>query len=377
MIKQQILIAGEKYERLDEYLMENHVRRIFLVCSSSFSLLRISKYFYNLLQRTGIEVTKFTDFKPNPLYDSVLEGVKLYHKSESDLIIAIGGGSAMDIAKCIKLYSNMNANRNYLTQIIVPNKVKLLAVPTTAGSGSEATKYAVIYHNGEKQSISDDSCIPSAVLMDASVLTTLPIYQKKSTMMDALCHAIESFWSVNSSVESKRYSREAICMIMSNKELYLDNNETGNMNMLKAAYLAGKAINITQTTAGHAMCYKLTGLYGIAHGHAVALCISKLWPFMVANQDRCIDARGRKYLSRLFDEIAAAMGCRNAVDAAYSFQVLFDSLELTIPDVRDNAEYDSLKKSVNPMRLKNHPIQLDENTINELYHQIFSRRNKR
>jgi len=376
MIKQQILTAGEKYERLDEYLMENHVRRIFLVCNSSFSLLRISKYFNNLLQRTGIEVTKFTDFKPNPLYDSVLEGVKLYHKSESDLIIAIGGGSAMDIAKCIKLYSNMKASRNYLTQIIVPNKVKLLAVPTTAGSGSEATKYAVIYHNGEKQTISDDSCIPSAVLMDASVLSTLPIYQKKSTMMDALCHAIESFWSVNSSVESKRYSREAICMIMSNKELYLDNDETGNMNMLKAAYLAGKAINITQTTAGHAMCYKLTGLYGIVHGHAVALCISKLWPFMVANQDRCIDERGRKYLSGLFDEIAAAMGCRNAADAAYSFQVLVDSLELSIPDVRDKVEYDSLKKSVNLVRLKNHPIQLDENTINELYHQIFSRRNK-
>ena len=147
-------------------------------------------------------------------------------------------------------------------------------MPTTAGTGSEATRYAVIYFDGEKQSISDYSCIPSAVLMDASVLKTLPIYQKKSTMMDAFCHAIESYWSVNSSEESRQYSRRAIQLIMENKDLYIGNDETGNTQMLKAAHLAGKAINLTQTTAGHAMCYKLTSLYGIAHGHAAALCVS-------------------------------------------------------------------------------------------------------
>ena len=117
--------------------------------------------------------------------------------------------------------------------------------------------------------------------MDASALKTLPIYQKKSTMMDALCHSIESYWSVNSTEESNKYSKQAIQTILENKDAYLANKDLGNANMLKAAYLAGKAINITQTTAGHAMSYKLTSLYGIAHGHAVAICISKLWEYML------------------------------------------------------------------------------------------------
>ena len=87
----------------------------------------------------------------------------------------------------------MDSSRNYLEQPIVPNDVKLLAIPTTAGTGSEATRYAVIYYNGVKQSVADESCIPSAVLMDSSVLKTLPLYQKKSTMLDALCHALAAF----------------------------------------------------------------------------------------------------------------------------------------------------------------------------------------
>ena len=82
-----------------------------------------------------------------------------------------------------------------------------------------------------------------------------------------LCHSMESFWSVNSTEESKQYSREAIQLMMKYKNAYLANEAIGNTAMLKAANIAGKAINITQTTAGHAMCYKLTSLYGIAHGH--------------------------------------------------------------------------------------------------------------
>lgn len=95
-----------------------------------------------------------------------------------DLIIAVGGGSAMDVAKCIKLYAYMDPGINYLEQKIVPNDIPLLAVPTTAGTGSEATRYAVVYYKGEKQSVCDESCIPSAVLMDASVLKTRPLSEK-------------------------------------------------------------------------------------------------------------------------------------------------------------------------------------------------------
>ena len=369
MAEQKTLEASEDYVELDRYFAESGTKCILLVCGSSLRLLRISKYFDTLTERTGIRLVRFSNFNPNPLYESVVEGVQLFQESGCDLIVAVGGGSAMDVAKCIKLFSNMNTSKNYLEQTIVPNEVQLLAIPTTAGTGSEATRFAVIYFEGEKQSIADGSCVPSAVLMDASVLKKLPEYQKKATMMDALCHSIESFWSVNSTGESRRYSRQAIQMIMANKDAYLSNEDEGNANMLYAANLAGKAINITQTTAAHAMCYKLTSLYGIAHGHAVALCMSKLWPFMTSHIERCIDKRGPEYLKNMYDEIAETFGCKSVEEAIEKYNSLFSSLNLIVPQPKEE-DYGILRKSVNPVRLKNHPILLDEEVIDELYHQI-------
>ena len=369
MAEQKILVASEDYVELDDYFGDNDVKSIFLVCDSSMPFLRISKYFDYLKVHRGIEVVKFSNFKPNPFYESVVEGVKLFYRTGCDMIVAVGGGSTIDVAKCIKLFSNMNTNKNYLTQQIIPNDLKFLAVPTTAGTGSEATRYAVIYYNGDKQSVTDYSCIPSTVLMDASALKTLPIYQKKSTMMDALCHSIESYWSVNSTEESNKYSKQAIQTILENKDAYLANKDLGNANMLKAAYLAGKAINITQTTAGHAMSYKLTSLYGIAHGHAVAICISKLWEYMLEHPERCIDSRGIGFLNNIYCEIADSMGCVTVPEAVTKYKALVDSLNFINPQCSPK-DYLILKTSVNPIRLKNHPIYLDEDIIESLYHPI-------
>lgn len=373
MYKQQILNASENYSELDTYLKTNGNKVVLLVCDGSLPFLKISKYFDTLEERLGIKIIKFSNFKPNPLYESVVEGVELFHSAHCDSIIAVGGGSAIDVAKCIKLYSNMNNSENYLKQNIVANDIKFLAVPTTAGTGSEATRYAVVYYNGEKQSVSDYSCIPSAVLFDSSVLKTLPEYQKKSTMMDALCHAIESFWSVNSNDESQSYSENAIKSILKYKDAYLYNSEDGNTEMLKAANIAGKAINITQTTAGHAMCYKLTSLYGIAHGHAAALCVSKLFPYMVKNIDRCIDPRGSEYVKSIFMRIAKSMGCSDEKEACVKFESIIKSLSLEVPQA-EYGDYEVLKTSVNPVRLKNNPIKLDVEAIDDLYHQILLRK---
>lgn len=369
MDQQEILIASENYKEVDDYILKNGFKTVFLVCDGSISYLRLNRYFETVEERIGIRIIKFSDFQPNPLYESVVKGVELFREKCCDVIIAIGGGSAMDVAKCIKLYSNMNPEINYLEQRIVSNDVPLFAVPTTAGTGSEATRYAVIYYNGEKQSVTDYSCIPSAVLMDSSVLKTLPEYQKKATMLDALCHAIESYWSVNSTEESKCYSQEAIQIIMNNKDSYLANQDEGNANMLRAANIAGKAINITQTTAGHAMCYKITSLYGIAHGHAAALCLSKLWAYMLDNTDKCIDVRGEEYMNSVFKDIASCMGCEDKYKAVKKFCEFVDSLNFTNPKV-NIGDYERLSSSVNIDRLKNNPIALDYDTIKMLYKQI-------
>ncbi len=258
---------------------------------------------------------------------------------------------------------------SFLKQEIVPNDIPFLVIPTTAGTGSEATRYAVIYYEGNKQSVTDMSCIPGTVLMDPECLKPLPLYQKKATMMDAFCHALESFWSVNSTEQSKQYSREAIRSILDNMDAYLMNDPTALRNMLIASNTAGKAINITQTTAGHAMCYKITSLFGASHGHAALLCDRVLFPRMIRDLDKCIDPRGKDYLKETLQDIADTMGCDTPEQAAEKVNTIFSRLEFEIPAANE-AQFCELKTSVNPVRLKNHPVAMDEETINELYHEI-------
>lgn len=371
MERQQILSADENYRELEAYIQENRIQSIFLVCGKSFYKLNISQFIIDLEFRRKIKITRFSDFRPNPQYESVVEGVRIFRKENCDAIIAVGGGSAIDVAKCIKLYCNMEKGQNYLKQMIVPNDVKLIAVPTTAGTGSEATHYAVIYYKGEKQSVTDKSCIPSAVLMDASSLRTLPEYPRKSALMDALCHAVESFWSVRSTDESRNYSVKAIQIILENMDGYMKNESFANERMLQAANIAGKAIDIAQTTAGHAMSYKLTGLYGIAHGHAAALCVSKLWSYIATHLDYCVDSRGRKYLADILERIARAMGCATIEASIEKFQDICKRLVLTAPVAKED-DYKLLRESVNPIRLKNSPIILDIDAIDSIYHEILA-----
>lgn len=371
MVSQKIINTNGDYKELDSFFKESGCKKIFLVCDPSIKFLMLDNYFEELENNLGIMVLRFSDFQSNPLYESVVKGVSIFNATNCQMIVAVGGGSAMDVAKCIKLYSNMDPSINYLKQTIVPNNIPFLAIPTTAGTGSEATRFAVIYYNGAKQSVNDLSCIPTTVLFDSSAIKTLPEYQRKATMLDALCHSIESYWSVNSTEESKSYSDLAIKTIFVNYKKYLENEEVANSEMLKAAHFAGKAINITQTTAGHAMCYKLTSLYKIAHGHSAALCDVKLFPYMIAHTELCIDKRGADYLNKTFNQIANSMDCKTVEEAGKKLTAFVDSLGLPKLDAK-LSDLDELIHSVNPVRLKNNPVKLDEKSIEFLYRQILN-----
>lgn len=362
-----IITAENNYVGLDAWLADK--KKLFLVCDNSF---RFMSGFREKLVGTGISLVSFSDFQPNPLYSSVVKGVSLFREQECDCIIAVGGGSAMDVAKCIKLYSKAEGNGEngaWLKCDIEPEPIPFLAMPTTAGTGSEATRYAVIYFEGKKQSITNQGIIPDAVLLDPVSLKTLPLYQRKATMCDALCHAIESFWSVNSTEASKVYARDAISGVLANMDGYLNNTEEGNAGMLMAAHIAGKAINVTQTTAGHAMSYKLTSMFGIAHGHAVMLCDRVLYPWMLKHVDQCIDPRGEDYLRRTLDEIGEILCCSNKGKGAAVLDNLFSRLQLEVPRASED-QLRELKINVNPVRLKNHPISLDGDAIEMLYRDI-------
>ena len=368
-----LMTATTDYTELDGYFAAADAKCVLLVCGGSIRKLRLNTYFETLEQSCGIRVVRFSDFNPNPDFSSAVKGLATYRANGCDMLAAVGGGSAIDVAKCIKLCISAPDPEQALHQPPVPNTVPFIAIPTTAGSGSEATHFAVVYENGVKQSAEDDSLLPDAVLFDPDALKTLPPYQKKSTMLDAVCHAVESYWSLHSDADSMKDAAAALRLIAANKDDYLAGTDTGCRNMLKAAHFAGKAINVTKTTAGHAMCYQLTMHYGISHGHAAALCVKALLPFMTAHPDLCIDTRGAAHLHQVYTEIAEAMGCTTAAELPTFFAAFVDSLLPGIETPAAAAELDMLTCSVNADRLSNHPVQLTADTIRQLYAQILEK----
>lgn len=349
--------------------------KVFLVCDSSFPFLNIKENIENM----GVPHVIFSDFTPNPLYEQVCKGIDLFQITKCDTILAVGGGSAIDVAKCIKLAVLAKEGNDAIIPPLVNKRVEcdgkqlpFIAIPTTAGTGSESTHNAVMYYEGAKQTVTNDGILPDYAILEPSVLKTLPLYQKKCTMMDALCQGIESWWSVNSTEESYEYSRKAIELIMANWHKYIfENDDEAAANIMLGANYGGRAINITATTAAHAMSYKITSLYGLPHGHAVAVCLPQIWKYMIGHFDRCIDKRGVDYLEQIFKEITSAMGCNSPIDAITLFEGMMKDMELANP-VSDNRETDLkiLSTSVNPVRLKNNPVGIDEKEAYMLYNSI-------
>ena len=360
-------------EHLQETL--DGATKVFVVSDSSFPFLNIKDDIENM----GKPHVMFSDFTPNPVYEDVCKGIDLFQITKCDCILAVGGGSAIDVAKCIKLAVLAKEGNAAIIPPLVSQrllidgaKIPFIAIPTTAGTGSESTHNAVMYYEGAKQTVTNDGVLPDYAVLEPSVLKTLPLYQKKCTMMDALCQGIESWWSVNSTEESYKYSRKTVELIMANWRKYIfENDDKAAAQIMLAANYGGKAINITQTTAAHAFSYKITSLYKLPHGHAVAVSLPEIWQFMLGHSDLCIDLRGRDYINKIFDEIAKAMGFCLASEAILEFRLMMAKLELKNPVASDRKkEIEILSNSVNPVRLKNNPVELDKNSIIDLYQEI-------
>lgn len=363
-------------DNLPKILKEVGCKKLFLVIDSSYPFLNIK----NAIESLAVEgKVKFSDFTPNPLYEQVCNGIALLKTSQCDTILAVGGGSAIDVAKCIKLAVLAKEDNAAIIPPLVSqrlpidgSKIPFISIPTTAGTGSESTHNAVMYYEGAKQTVTNDSVLPDYAILEPSVLKTLPLYQKKCTMMDALCQGIESWWSINSTDESKVYSKKTVELVMANWRRYIfENDEEAAAQIMLAANFGGRAINITQTTAPHAMSYKITSLYGLPHGHAVAVCLPEVWHYMIKHLEECIDKRGSEYLSLIFDDVAHTLGANTPLEAISVFREMMKEMGLGNP-VSDNREtdIDLLSSSVNPVRLKNNPIRIDTDSSKNLYSSI-------
>lgn len=311
----------------------------------------------------GVQLVEFTDFSPNPKYEEALRGARLFNEAGCDAIVAVGGGSAIDVAKCVKLFCRMDSGGDLLAQEWRDPGIPLVAVPTTAGSGSEATRHAAIYRDGGKKSISHDCILPDYAVLIPELLGTLPDYQKKCAMLDALCQSVESAWSLGATAESREYAGRAIALIRDNWRGYiLSGDGDAAARILSAANLSGRAINISETTAAHAMSYKLTSLYGLPHGHAVALCLGEVWEYNRAHAGDA--AREGGGLERAIDEVESLVSLE-------WFRDLLRELGMGSPRAGDReAEIELLARSASPERMRNNPVAIGVGELKRMYGRI-------
>ncbi|MCL2226731.1 MAG: phosphonoacetaldehyde reductase [Oscillospiraceae bacterium] len=346
----QIVFEGYgSYSNIRDVVEETGAKRIMAVCGASFK--QRHSELDDTIAALNVDVTYFSGFSSNPDYASVVEGIKTYESSACELVVSIGGGSAIDTAKCIAIHE-CGADGELI--MLKHAKCLHLAIPTTAGSGSEATCFAVIYKGGEKQSVEHGELLPDYVVLDPGFLATLPEYQKKSTMLDALCQAVESLWAKGATEESRQYARDAMEIILDNAYPYLAGENEAMRQMLLASHLAGKAINISKTTAAHAMSYKLTSMFGIAHGHAVALCLPFVWDHLLENLEMTADEsitqkNAKDNVARLIVE----MGLRHEFEF-------------------DDGIIGELAGSVNAQRLGNHPVSIPRRALLKMYQDALS-----
>ena len=381
-IENQIVLGKKNLkEELKSFFQEHSFQRIFLVAGSSFSKLPIGKELQELFSELGIAFYHFSDFRANPRLEEVEEGIQAFSAFRGDSILAVGGGSALDTAKCIKLFTGLSKEKPYPEQEFQENGIPLLVHPTTAGTGSESTPFAVIYQDGEKCSVEHESIYPKYRIEDARSLRSLPMYQKKVTLLDALSHAMEAIWSKYSNEDSRAYGQKAISLILTNYKAYLslenkneakvqgkassaeDPSQSVLESIAEAANLAGKAIAVTKTTAGHALSYKLGSIYQLPHGLATAMVNRALYPFMCREKSRMTDPENLLFLAKCFSAETEEEGAKRYLEILEDLEILPN---LSVKE----GDLENLVAAVNPERLSNHPIALREEDIGLLYKEI-------
>lgn len=368
---------GEIY-KLSKILEKIKSRKIFLVTGkNSFVNSGAMEKIKNLWNE--FKIVHFKDFTENPKFNDAGKGVNHFRSEHCDTIIAVGGGSVIDMAKLINILSVNECDLSMYPEkeIIISKKGnQLIAVPTTSGAGSEATHFAVLYKGREKFSIAHEYILPDIVIIDPELTYNLNPEQTAVSGIDAFSQAIESHWSVNSTAESKQFSGESIGIIIKNLSNAVNKpTPESRHEMSKAANLSGKAINITKTTAPHAISYSMTSFFGIPHGQAVSISLGEFLKYNFELTDADVsDIRGADFVKKSILEISNLLGCIDVYEAAEKIKMLMreTGLKTSLSEL-GLASDESLKiimENVNTERLQNNPRKITRNGLEAIIRNI-------
>jgi alcohol dehydrogenase class IV len=311
---------------------------------------------------------------PLPTTEAADQLIVKLRGADLDGIVAVGGGLVIDTMKVVSLgLATESASRDLLNRAAeVPGEpLRMVAVPTTAGSGAERTPFAVLYADGVKHSVDDPRLLPQTAIVDPLLMRSAPKPVAASAGLDALAHSVESMWACRSTPESQALALDTLSVIVENLEPAVSSrSKQAQESLAFASSTAGAAIAVTRTTAAHALSYYLTSIHGVPHGHAVALTLGALIEANGAVDDATInDSRGVVHVREAVDAVCRALGIASSSDGHAFVSELLGRIGLArSADEAAGRRVDRREwvKSVNPERLANNPRLLDEANLLEI-----------
>lgn len=318
-----------------------------------------------------------------PTPQSVLRVADQVRRQRPAALAAIGGGSVLDAAKSAAVLARLGSpdvadvralcdrqlaggdppERDDLPERGVP----VVAVPTTPGTGAEATPFATVWDTdaGRKLSLRAPGMLPAAVVLDPDLLAGLPPSQLASCLLDSLAQGIEANWSTGSDATVELLSRTALSYLARFLGGTPDDDPVTRGHLQLAGHLAGRAIATAGTTLCHALSYPLTLRYGLPHGHACGLTLSRVLNYNAAVSDQdCADPRGPERVSEAISASVAATGARGVPDLAHKIDAFVAAHSPTI-DLTAGADA-IVSEALSYDRAGNNPRRLDQRTLTKL-----------
>lgn len=291
-------------KELPEVLNRLGCKKVFVATDKGLLKFGVAKMVTDVMDEAGIPYEIFSEVKPNPTVTNVKDGLKAFKESKANVIVAIGGGSAMDTAKGIGIVAN-NPEFGDIVSLegCAPTKhksVPIVALPTTAGTAAETTiNYVIIDEDKQKKMVCvDPNDIPAVAIIDAELMYSLPKGLTAATGMDALTHAIEGYITKGAWEMSDMFELEAIRMISKYLPVAVEEptNADARNGMAVAQYIAGMAFSNVGLGLVHGMAHPMGSLFDVPHGVANALLLPTIMEF---NMPACLNK---------YPEIAKAMG---------------------------------------------------------------------
>ena len=278
--KPELLEGENSLSKLPKLIKSQNIESVLIVTDKGITEIGLMDLFLKELQREGVSFIVYDKTVPNPTIVNIEEAYAIYKENKCQGIVAFGGGSPMDCAKGVgarvaRPAKTIPEMKGVLK--VIKKLPPLFAVPTTAGTGSEATLAAVVSNSDthEKYAIMDPSLIPHYAVLDPLLTVKLPPHITAATGIDALTHAVEAYIGKSNTQETIQCSREAVKLIFENlSEAYINGeNITARANMQRAAYLAGIAFTRAYVGNVHAIAHTLGGFYSVPHGLANAVIL--------------------------------------------------------------------------------------------------------